>query len=143
MRTHNHYRNTSSRWAIAARADFRCVWCGRGDLRFEATRGEADELQVDHLTPRSGAGSNRASNLVCSCGPCNMSRQATPWKVWVHVVSSRTGEAATDITARVRGERRREVSRWLGRRTRDAYKAGGHVAARAAIAATRWSRWQG
>lgn len=43
-----------------------CFWCRRA-LRFE-------ETTVDHLRPRSKGGSNRMSNLVLSCSPCNQER---------------------------------------------------------------------
>lgn len=48
-----------------------CHWCGVS-VRWDATRGEADCLNVDHL---NGFGDdNRAENLVPSCPACNSTR---------------------------------------------------------------------
>ena len=35
-------------------------------------------LQIDHVRPRAGGGSNRVSNLTLACGPCNQKKGATP-----------------------------------------------------------------
>jgi len=42
----------------------RCVYCGATDTR----------LEVEHVVPRSKGGSNRVSNLVIACHPCNQSK---------------------------------------------------------------------
>ncbi len=44
----------------------RCVYC-------DATGAP---LQVDHVRPRSKGGSDRVSNLVLACGPCNQAKAA-------------------------------------------------------------------
>lgn len=38
-----------------------CAYCGAKDTR----------LEIDHITPKSKGGSNRVSNLVVCCRPCN------------------------------------------------------------------------
>ncbi|GBF04741.1 HNH endonuclease [Deinococcus aerius] len=42
----------------------RCAYCDRNDR----------PLEVEHLTPRSQGGSDRISNLVLSCTPCNLKK---------------------------------------------------------------------
>mgnify|MGYP002652839098 CR=1 FL=1 len=49
----------------------RCHWC-ETEVRWDATRGNADALQVDHLN--AVGDDNRPANLVPSCGPCNSTR---------------------------------------------------------------------
>lgn len=49
-----------------------CHWCGR-TIRWEARRGAADALTVDHVDHVRT--NNDISNLVPSCGPCNVARQ--------------------------------------------------------------------
>lgn len=48
-----------------------CHWCSQS-VRWEASKGESDQLVVDHL---NGLGDdNRIENLVPSCGRCNSLR---------------------------------------------------------------------
>jgi 5-methylcytosine-specific restriction endonuclease McrA len=44
--------------------DHACVYCGVVDV----------PLQIDHVTPRAKGGSDRVSNLVIACGPCNQEK---------------------------------------------------------------------
>jgi 5-methylcytosine-specific restriction endonuclease McrA len=46
--------------------DYQCAYCGQ----------TADYYEVDHLTPRTRGGSNRLTNLVLSCEPCNQDKGA-------------------------------------------------------------------
>jgi 5-methylcytosine-specific restriction endonuclease McrA len=62
------------RLAIYIRDDFRCAYCGR-DLK----DASPEEVNLDHLLPRSAGGSNEASNLITACKSCNCSRQDKPW----------------------------------------------------------------
>lgn len=43
----------------------RCYWCG-------AKLG--DDYHVDHVIPLAKGGSNGPENIVCACGPCNLSK---------------------------------------------------------------------
>lgn len=43
-----------------------CVYCDANDT----------PLQIDHLHPRAKGGTNRISNLVLACGPCNQRKAA-------------------------------------------------------------------
>lgn len=51
------------RLAIYLRDGMACMYCGR-----------EDDLTLDHLTPHSQGGSNRAENLVTCCQTCNSAR---------------------------------------------------------------------
>ncbi len=42
----------------------RCAYCGQANV----------PLQIEHITPKSRGGSNRASNLTLACGPCNLDK---------------------------------------------------------------------
>ena len=62
------------RLAIYLRDNFCCVYCGQ-DLKKETPQN----VTLDHLTPRSQGGDNRALNLVTACRACNCSRGAREW----------------------------------------------------------------
>lgn len=62
------------RLAIYIRDGFSCAYCGR-DLKDAAPQ----DINLDHLLPRSAGGTNEATNLVTSCKSCNCSRQDKPW----------------------------------------------------------------
>lgn len=62
------------RLAIYIRDGFTCAYCGR-DLKDETP----DQINLDHLLPRSAGGGNDATNLITSCKSCNSSRQDKPW----------------------------------------------------------------
>lgn len=59
------------RTAIFERDNYECVNCG-----------SPDELQIDHIMPRSRGGGNRAQNLQVLCGPCNRSKRAMTMDEW-------------------------------------------------------------
>ena len=44
--------------------DYTCIYCGAKNI----------PLEVDHVIPRTKSGSNRVSNLVISCKPCNLAK---------------------------------------------------------------------
>ena len=63
---------------IMARDGERCVYCG----------GE-ENLQLDHLLPRSKGGNDASDNLVVACKQCNSTRQnmnLTAWSRYLFVV---------------------------------------------------------
>jgi 5-methylcytosine-specific restriction endonuclease McrA len=55
------------RLALYLRDGLACAYCGEGIE-------EGAKLTLDHLTPYSLGGSNKATNLVCCCHRCNSSR---------------------------------------------------------------------
>ncbi len=55
------------RWDVLKRDDYRCVKCG--------ARPPDVELEVDHIVPVSGAGTNDLANLRTLCRPCNQGKK--------------------------------------------------------------------
>lgn len=56
--------------AIILRDAWTCAYC--------AARVERTAIEFDHVVPRSGGGTNEASNLVLSCASCNNDRGSSP-----------------------------------------------------------------
>lgn len=65
------YIAKSLRIAVLERDEFRCVYCG-----------EQNDLQLDHIFPRSRGGLNLYSNLVTACRCCNQSKGARTPEEW-------------------------------------------------------------
>ena len=51
----------------------RCAYCGAENV----------PLQVEHIRPRAGGGSNRISNLTLACAPCNHRKGRQPVEVFL------------------------------------------------------------
>jgi len=58
---------------LLAKYDHACAYCGAMDV----------PLNLDHVIPRARGGSDRVSNLVCSCIPCNQKKGAQPIEVFL------------------------------------------------------------
>lgn len=56
------------RCAVILRGDSLCAWCGLSLAR--------EDVQIDHVVPRSAGGSNKPDNLVPACARCNSERDA-------------------------------------------------------------------
>ena len=65
-------RRSVDRFAIFARDAYTCVYCGYQGVSVGQEIGS--DLHVDHVIPVSRGGTDVAENLVCSCGPCNVSK---------------------------------------------------------------------
>ena len=57
------------KFKILLRDNFTCRYCG--------TRPGSENLEVDHLIPRSRLGSDNSCNLVCACVTCNQRKSNT------------------------------------------------------------------
>jgi 5-methylcytosine-specific restriction endonuclease McrA len=58
---------------VLHRGGHRCAYCGDEDV----------PLEVEHVVPRSRGGSNRVSNLVPACVPCNQAKDNAPVEVFL------------------------------------------------------------
>jgi 5-methylcytosine-specific restriction endonuclease McrA len=58
---------------VLLRGAHRCAYCGAKGV----------PLQVDHVVPRASGGSNRVSNLVPACTPCNQAKGSRPVNVFL------------------------------------------------------------
>ena len=65
-------KNKEYRDAIYRRDNWCCVYC--------LSYGE--DLQLDHIVPRSKGGGNEPSNLVTSCKSCNCSKNNSDLSEW-------------------------------------------------------------
>ena len=57
---------------VMKRDRFQCTYCG--------TPGTDAELEVDHIIPVAGGGSNHMSNLTTACRKCNQKKSDRPAK---------------------------------------------------------------
>ncbi|WP_344601803.1 RNA-guided endonuclease IscB [Streptomyces glaucus] len=64
---------TETRAYLHAKWNRGCAYCGITGV----------PLNIDHLTPRSRGGSNRLSNLVLACVPCNQAKNNRPVEVFL------------------------------------------------------------
>jgi len=64
---------TEVREYLLAKYKNRCVYCDARDV----------PLNIDHVHPRSKGGSDRISNLVLACVPCNQAKGAQPVDVFL------------------------------------------------------------
>ena len=66
---------TNLRAAVLHRDGNKCVYCKRS--------GKRQQLELDHIVPRSNGGTNRYDNLVAACRPCNQKRGNQPIEQWL------------------------------------------------------------
>ena len=59
---------TELRQYLLTKWDHACAYCGATEV----------PLNLDHVIPRARGGSDRVSNLVCACVPCNEEKGAQP-----------------------------------------------------------------
>lgn len=64
---------TEVRQYVLTKWNHQCAYCGIKDV----------PLNLDHVIPKSRNGSNRVSNLVASCIPCNVAKDDIPIDVWL------------------------------------------------------------
>ena len=60
-----------------------CAYCGTNILSNNLTG-----VELDHIVPRSGGGSNRRDNLVAVCRPCNAEKGKLPFAVFAQQSSN-------------------------------------------------------
>lgn len=64
---------TSTRAQLRGRWNSSCAYCGASNV----------PLNIEHLRPRSRGGSDRISNLVLACAPCNRAKASKPVDVFL------------------------------------------------------------
>lgn len=64
------------RWSIPPAVRTRLELRDRGTCRYCGEPGD----QIDHVVPIAMGGSNRISNLVLACQPCNSRKGASVWR---------------------------------------------------------------
>jgi 5-methylcytosine-specific restriction endonuclease McrA len=87
------------RFAILARDNFSCVYCGRNPTKHKAV------LHVDHIIPKSKGGKDEAGNLIAACERCNLSKAAastTTTSLFLAVAEERCKEIGISITLKVK-----------------------------------------
>ena len=106
------------RLALYLRDGLSCAYCGQ-------SVEDGIKLTLDHLTPYSQGGSNKATNLVTCCMMCNSSRQDRPVSDFAAAVAGyvNAGVTAEDIldhiancTARPLKAHRDEAKQMIARR---------------------------
>jgi 5-methylcytosine-specific restriction endonuclease McrA len=70
---HGTLAGTEARAFLHARWNSACAYCDATGV----------PLNIDHLRPRSRGGSDRVSNLVLACVPCNQAKNNTPVQVFL------------------------------------------------------------
>lgn len=66
--------STRTRFEIFKRDGFRCKYCGASPLGATLVV----KLHADHVTPKSGGGSNEPYNLITACIDCNLGKSDVP-----------------------------------------------------------------
>jgi hypothetical protein len=74
------------RQSIKEKWNHQCAYCG-----------SEENLTLDHITPRSKGGSNRATNVLCACKECNNSKGHITWYDWYMKQSFFTTERLSAI----------------------------------------------
>lgn len=70
---HGPLAGTDARAYLRTRWGSACAYCGATGV----------PLNIDHLQPRSRGGSDRVSNLVLACAPCNQAKGSQPVRIFL------------------------------------------------------------
>lgn len=89
-----------NKWAaIVERDGYTCMYCG--------STFEAEWFTLDHVIPREKGGSNKSSNLVCSCQSCNSSKGTKNALTWLREQYGQ--EKAKEIRKAIRRQTARKI----------------------------------
>lgn len=105
-----HWIRTSTRLAVYAACDFRCVYCGRDAGR---CRGRG-RFGLDHQVARASGGGNSLDNLAMACKGCNARKGARDVDTYLADLAAEGFDVAP-IRARIQDARDAELDRVLGR----------------------------
>ncbi len=88
-------RDMVRKFQLIRRQNCQCLYCGE-------TLGSPSQIELDHIVPRSGGGSNRQANLAAVCTSCNQQKGKNPFSVFAS--SGRNPRVSVDgALERVRG----------------------------------------
>jgi 5-methylcytosine-specific restriction endonuclease McrA len=83
--------------------DHRCAYCDKRSV----------PLELDHLHPRSKLGSNRVSNLVAACGPCNQRKGNQDIRDFLKEQPERLARILAQAKTPLRDAAAVNVTRWV------------------------------
>lgn len=63
------------KFQLIRRQNSQCLYCGE-------TLGSPSQIELDHIVPRAGGGSNRQANLAAVCSSCNQQKGKDPFMVF-------------------------------------------------------------
>lgn len=111
---------------LLAKFDRRCAYCDIVDV----------PLNIDHVRPRSRQGSDRVSNLVLACIPCNQKKGSRPVEQFV-TDPARLARILARTKAPLRDAAAMNATRWALRRRLDRHGVDVHVGTGGR---TKWNR---
>ena len=114
---------TNLRAAVLHRDGNKCVYCKRS--------GKRQQLELDHVVPRSNGGTNRYDNLVAACRPCNQKRGNQPIEQWLKRRPKKLAEVQAKLGTELADATHMNVilPRLLQELRNDGWTVGGHSAA--------------
>lgn len=93
---------TEARAYLHAKWDRTCAYCDATGV----------PLNIDHLQPRSRGGSDRISNLVLACAPCNQAKGSTPVDVFLAHRPDRLTKILRQVKTPLRDAAVMNATRW-------------------------------
>ncbi|MFC8347731.1 RNA-guided endonuclease IscB [Streptomyces sp. NPDC057280] len=94
---------TTARDYLRARWNNACAYCDATDV----------PLNIEHLRPRSRGGTNRITNLVLACTPCNSAKGSSPIEVFLAHRPERLARVLRQLKPPLRDAAAMNTTRWL------------------------------
>ncbi|MFF9778740.1 RNA-guided endonuclease IscB [Streptomyces sp. NPDC013978] len=99
---HGSLVGTHARAYLRTKWGSACAYCGATDV----------PLNIDHLQPRSRGGSDRISNLVLACVPCNQAKGSRPVAVFLAHEPERLAKVLEQVRVPLRDAAAMNSTRW-------------------------------
>ncbi|MFJ7077781.1 RNA-guided endonuclease IscB [Streptomyces sp. NPDC098781] len=93
---------TTARDYLRTKWNNACAYCDTTDV----------PLNIEHLNPRSRGGSNRISNLVLACAPCNKAKGSKPVEVFLAHRPERLAVILQQVTVPLHHAAAMNATRW-------------------------------
>lgn len=113
---------TSTRLALYAAHDFRCVYCAS-----DAARGGRGRFGLDHKVARAAGGGNAVDNLAMACKGCNARKGNRDVDTYLAALAA-DGIPVAPIRARIQAARDAALDRVLGRALARQWEGGASLA---------------